>query len=312
MKDPRCTICHEKPLFPVRFQCFPCSSSNNTHKKNCSTLVMVCMHCADRYLELDKIPEERSFSKRCLFCDKTVHPFALDKESAYEIMYPLMDLDDSTYSCRHLGCFYEGSHLDLLDHMQNQCEYRKVRCRECFIEYQHVFEEMHKMNQPCHTQCSVCDDYIPTQRFTQHMEDDHAHYAHCSECDEYIFQFSYGFHMKEKHQARECRYCGKWIPHSEENHVDKCEGVMECPLCCCIIPTFLLSKEVSLHLQAHRTLNDTLLQKYQELQECYQSVSVVGQDDVLHTEWIRKVIREKRKESRVIHKFIKKHERWWI
>lgn len=310
MKAPRCVICHDKPLFPVRFKCFPCSMVPSS-KRHCSTLTMVCMHCADRYLELDKKPEERSLRKRCIFCDKTVDPLMLRKEMAYEILHTIMDLDDQVYPCSHGGCDFEGSHLDLLDHVRVQCEYRTVQCTECSTEYPLVLEELHKISHPCHTTCTVCNELVPTSRFPQHMEDDHAHYVHCSVCEEYIFQFSYGFHMKERHQARECRYCAKWICETDDDdHLEDCEGIMECPLC--VDHAFLKPKEVSSHFKHHGVSNDTLLYKYEDLLEAHEEALIQDRDHVLHTAWIRKVVEEKRREGRTIQKFIKKHERWWI
>ena len=310
MKAPRCTICHEKPLYPVRFRCFPCSSVN-PEKRNCSTLTMVCMHCADRYLELDKKPEERSLTKRCLFCDKTVDPLTLTRDTAYEILHHVMDLDEQTYTCTHMGCFYEGSHLDMLDHSRGECEYRMVQCPECSVAYQAVFEDMHKMTSPCHTTCTVCDEHVPTHRYPQHMEDDHAHYVQCGECNDYVFQFSYGFHMKDKHDARECRYCAKWVcdRHGGTDHLEKCEGIMECPLC---EGPFLPPKQVATHFEQHAATTRSLVEKYEGLLQVYKNSPVRDADHVLHTEWIRKVLREKRKEERAVQKFIHKHERWWI
>jgi len=268
------------------------------------------MGCADRYLELDKKkPEERTATKRCLFCDKTVSPPVLTRDKAYDILHHIMDLDEETYTCVHMGCFYEGSHLDMLDHSQRECEYRTVQCPECAVDYQAVFEDMHKMTSPCHTTCTVCNEHIPTHRYPQHMEDDHAHYVHCGECNDYVFQFSYGFHMKERHNARECRYCAKWVC-DPENHLEKCEGIMECPLC----PDgqFLHSKEVAPHFQHHGVSNQILLHKYEGLLQVYETSLVKDRDYTLHTAWIQKILREKQMEGRAVHKFIKKHERWWF
>lgn len=323
MKDPRCTICHEKPLFPVRFTCFPCSFLNTSHeKRNCSTLTVVCMECADRYLELNKKPEERSLSKRCLFCDKTVDPLCLTKEIAYELLHPIMDLDDDLYRCPHLGCFFQGCHLDLLDHTKNQCEYRTVRCRECFTTYQAVFEEMHKMNHPCHTECTVCNEFVTTRRFTQHMEEEHAHYVQCTACDAYIPEYTLGFHMRDKHQGQECRYCGNWVwyRNGDEStqekflrHInnDECQGTLECPLCVEGTPS-LKPKDILGHLRCHETSVQLFLRNYEDLLGLYTESLIRDRDHLLHTEWVRKIITEKNKEAQTVQKFIRKHERFWV
>ena len=328
MKDPRCTICHEKPLFPVRFQCFPCSFLQSSHdKRHCSTLTVVCMQCADRYLELDKRPSDRPLSKRCLFCAQTVDPLCLSKEIAYEILHPLMDIDDATYRCPHLACPFEGSHLDLFDHVSKECVYRTVSCRECFKTYQLVFEDMHKMTEPCHAQCTVCEHYVPTRKLKQHMEEDHAHFVQCMVCQTYIPEYDFNQHMREKHEGHECRYCGKWIWYmttGEEGglheeflrHInqDECEGSLECPMC--VDGTMILKpKDILGHLGKHSDAVQMLLEKYEDLLDAYVDATlelVRDRDHVLHTEWIKKILVEKKQELRTVQTFIKKHERFWV
>ena len=280
MRDPRCTICHEKPLFPVRFQCFPCSFfSTSREKRNCSTLTVVCMHCADRYLELDLPPSDRSLSKRCLFCDKTVDPLCLTKEIAYEVLHPLMDMDEEVYACPHIACPYKDTHLSLFDHTRKECIYRTVTCRECYQLYPIILEETHKSTHPCHSQCTVCLEWIPTRKFALHMEEEHAHYALCTVCDTYVPEYNFSAHMSTHPCHSQCTVCFEWIPtrkftlHMEEEHAH----YVLCMVCDTYVPEYNFSGHMR---EKHQG---------QECRYCGKWIWYITGEDGLYEEFLRHV-----------------------
>jgi hypothetical protein len=79
--------------------------------------------------------------------------------------------------------------------------------------------------------------------------------------------------------------------------------------------TILKPKDILGHLAKHSDAVQLFLEKYQDLLEMYEEATrtqVRDHDHVLHTEWIKKILVEKKHELRTIQTFIKKHERFWV
>jgi hypothetical protein len=77
----------------------------------------------------------------------------------------------------------------------------------------------------------------------------------------------------------------------------------------------LKPKDILGHLGKHSDAVQMLLEKYEDLLDAYVDATlelVRDRDHVLHTEWIKKILVEKKQELRTVQTFIKKHERFWV
>lgn len=201
-----CCICQEDVRVPVRFLCFPCK--NEPGQPSCNSITRVCLACAHVYLQLDKKPSHRVYSRKCLTCPAMVWCSTLTPDHSYEKDFFLMSHDTrSNYACFHEkdGCGFRGTQNQLDHHLHTECAFRSIVCAYCQATYQ--AKEDHVPSCPQHFQCGACSEHVPLQDKRDHF--------------------------LKKHNQRQCAYCKCYTPlPTFDNHVAECpERPQECAHC---------------------------------------------------------------------------------
>lgn len=224
-----CLICHDPVRVPVQLTCFPCQRGDGG--KSCNDMTRICLECARTYLELDKPFFARRTCIKCLTCDATTNPYNLKTEDAYRKDYLFMSLDAKTdYQCFH--CAFSGSQSDLEKHVHSDCIYRYTVCNgrgdegRCCLPYRVCDRKEHQSKCPFFTFCTQCEDYVPKDEYSSHIQIQHSH--------------------------RQCLYCQASFPIDSE---EWCTHVVECewrPILCKLCTNRpVRRKEYLAHLQSH-------------------------------------------------------------
>jgi hypothetical protein len=210
--DAHCPICLLDVRIPVEFICFPCGQNPNNKGNHihCHSIARVCMTCARRYLELNKNRNERSITKKCLFCNAKVNPQLLNASKAYKKDYRMMAMDSrSDYSCVHCDTFI-GTQNELDRHLQLQCDYRTKFCTACKGMYIAKDEEIHFSSCPfmMSCPCSSCDWRDDVKKFDGHLLNIHDS-KYCYNCDTVVLDRAWTRHMEATCPNRMiyCKHC---------------------------------------------------------------------------------------------------------
>lgn len=233
-----CLICHESVKIPVRFRCFSCCGGSDK-ETDCYSIVRVCMHCADGYLELHTVQSKRARTRKCLLCDAVAHPRNIRAATeAYEKDFLIMSLDPRPHACPR-GCSFVGIQCDLNRHMNEKCPLRMIQCplQGCGW-YQWGEEAAHRYDCVAYTPCTMCTSAVPKDEFEEHL--------------------------KTNHQIVKCRYCTNMF--KEDNVAQHGEICIHRPIDCPVCESRMQICIMDAHLMNHiRTLRNRMHKEEDEL-----------------------------------------------
>lgn len=227
---PKCAICLSSCTIPVEMTCFGCYYYD-CHKPSCMTFHRVCEPCAIRYLELDRAPEQRSESKRCLFCESTCNP--RNMISSYRIDFVLLRLDTNPdVRCPNQECSVTGSHSMIEEHYHHECPWTITFCLcNTYGTRDLIASRTHRESCIFYEKCSVCSAYVLINKMVHHYEQTHEMKV-CTDCSKPT-----KLSMKEHlfHECNErlliCPFCQKYLQIKEAykhyiSHAEECQHRM--------------------------------------------------------------------------------------
>lgn len=196
-----CPLCLEECRVPVEITCFPCYRPDAVH---CHSLVRYCKACCIRLFELEKAPQDRRASLKCLYCDRWMNPREISC-SPFRVDHLLILKDDAATDLECPYCEYRAvSHQDLEKHCAKACEKSpRLAC---------LCGSYHSPSNPgdrC-TTCSLCDRSLPLQSFRRHMLETHE-MTYCTECKKFTRQ------TLTMHKKEECVFRGVSCKRCHEN-----------------------------------------------------------------------------------------------
>lgn len=227
----KCAICLDVCVIPVEITCFGCSLPDS-QKPSCFSFYRVCELCAIQYLEMDKPPEQRSESKRCLFCESTCNP----KHSilSYRKDYLLMQLDPNPdVPCPNADCDHRGTHALIEQHYSHECPHTIIWCQcNAHGTREHITSHQHRSQCVFYEECSICHTMVLLHKVSDHYQISHDMKL-CSMCHK-ATRLSINEHLMEECSMRliSCSYCQKYLQakhlmsHCME-HATECRQRME-------------------------------------------------------------------------------------
>lgn len=181
LSENECPICHEIieiPTTPIKI--FPCmlpTKDGQSHKWS------ACLHCLREYLQLNKSREERTETRRCLYCDARVQLHELRGASdIYEIDHERMR--QLTILAKNAGhkfvckCgFSTSDQHELWHHRRDEagdkrCPLAYVQCgwMGCYARVLYQDLKAHMRTCPCGPKCLKCgfDKFETVDEWTNH------------------------------------------------------------------------------------------------------------------------------------------------
>jgi len=206
-----CIICLDSIFIPVEFICFSCYKNTEI---NCSSLVRVCLKCANHFLQLDRNIDERDFYKKCIYCPSLTYLHKLHFENAYKKDFLLMMNDSNAYPCPY--CFvFSGTQIEIEHHLEKECPkyYILCECKKVFIKedfYFHLFQ----CNK--HISCPLCKKFILKRKMMEHMSFLH-HHVFCNLCKLFIPKDGFDLHIENECPERLviCAFCLQLVVYSK-------------------------------------------------------------------------------------------------
>lgn len=213
-QDKECLLCQSDLRIPAQIICFPCSRSVNG-EPGCNAAKRYCVPCIRKYLELNTPKENRSLSKKCLFCPSKVNPRLLGTfDQVYSKDYFTMSQDTRIdYTCFHddKGCAFKGSQNELDRHLKRDCIYRTSSCK-CKKFYIAQYEAEHRQDCPYFKECPKCKQMISIDMLSAHLFEEHdlVKCAH-TECNDLLATNKQCDHMEKQCKFRMvvCKHCKK-------------------------------------------------------------------------------------------------------
>ena len=203
--QPICEICHHVCVIPVKITCFPCSKTDKVH---CHSLKRFCQSCVETYLELDKLEDERSQIKQCMYCMDVVNPRYLTARTSYEKDFLTMSFDFSFYKCIHKECSYVGTQIFLNRHLENECMYSIKTCECCHLPILSKDVDSHIEECEGYIVCKVCCKLILTCNYSQHLSSQHL-LSECCYCETLMDEYKHQHHIIYdcQYRPKKCKYC---------------------------------------------------------------------------------------------------------
>ena len=220
--DVRCIICHDPVRVPVKLVAgFSCETKRGRGRKYkpCNSVVRACVTCARAYFQLHLPPHQRDTKKKCVFCPATINLQTLhNADMCYEKDDMLMSIDDrKDYPCLHnvSGCSFKGSQCGIDDHLQNECNFRKMWC-SCGVLYIAGEAQTHYESCTHHTRCIMggCTTYVRHELMSDHLKHEHGVIQCCHmDCQELLLVADYEDHIQRTCLSRRvtCEDCNKSI-----------------------------------------------------------------------------------------------------
>lgn len=220
---PKCAICLDTCVIPVEITSFECYEYN---KPSCFSFHRVCELCAIKYLELNIPSEQRSESKRCLFCDSVCNP-----KSAllfYRKDYLLIQLDPNpNVSCPNSDCNIVGTHSFIENHYSKSCDYTIISCICNKYGIRKLMNSReHCLNCVFYRECIECKSMIYINKLSDHYKINH-NMKLCNIC-KIPTKLSLNQHLIEECLMRlvNCPYCHKYL--QAKSYMEHCiEHVIE-------------------------------------------------------------------------------------
>lgn len=201
-----CSICLDDVIIPVEITIFPCC---NNHERNCYSFKRLCESCVLRYLELELKVKDRSFYKKCLFCDSYINPQEIVGKS-YKKDYMFMSMDTRILQCKN--CDFKGSHLDLEKHVEKDCSKKLTECFCNVIDTREILESPEHRKTCCFfKQCLICNEFVYCNDLEKHLGILH-NMINCGLCQKPT-TLSINLHLKNECPMRliKCKHCSETL-----------------------------------------------------------------------------------------------------
>lgn len=198
----QCNICLDNVIIPVELTAFSCSKKNEI---NCYSFKRICEKCAINFFELNKPNNSRKNIKKCLFCDATINPQEIF-DKPYKKDFLLMSFDENKHNC--LYCDFSGNHLDLNNHLENNCPNIIISCLCGTNNKRNIIKsDEHKM--------ACC------------------FFKKCLVCSLFIYSIDYESHLLQNHSMNQCNICQKPTLLTISNHLlNECSfRIIKCKHC---------------------------------------------------------------------------------
>lgn len=195
--------------------CLICFSAYTEIKNPVCTAcgLIMCSMCADN---------NNKYSNKCPKCRCLMDGHMVAPEICNIILEKELEEKYKCFDCKEIF-----EYKKILDHMKNNCAYRRIKCKHCNDNM--ILKELESHMKIC------CNRMIE--------------FVECKNCNENIISKELESHMKICHKMIKCDKCKKNIQaHSLKPHVDagwcRCNNNVQCPQCGDII----LADELDLHI----------------------------------------------------------------
>jgi hypothetical protein len=121
------------------------------------------------------------------------------------------------YTCIHDKCEFQGTQLEINHHLHD-CLYTIRKCKECLEKYQQIDHLSHISKCIWHTQCKICEKYIPYRFEDTHLNNEHE-MQKCYYCHDIISNEKLLLHILDECEKRpvKCTYCFDYYEIKNEN-----------------------------------------------------------------------------------------------